>query len=43
MDFDERLDAISGRRRNGLANALGTLVGIAFAALLLVMTIIVLL
>ena len=43
MDFDERLDAISGRRRNGLVNALGTLVGIAFAALLLVMTIIVLL
>ena len=43
MDFDERLDALSGRRRSGVINAIGRLVGIALVGLLLVLTIAILL
>ena len=43
INFDERLDALSGRRRNGLVNVIGRLVGITLVGLLLVLTIAILL
>ena len=43
MDFEERADALSGRKRAGIFAVIARLVGFAMLALLLVLTVFVLL